>query len=91
MENTQINSYDAAFKHKAIDLAWHYWIYVETLEAAAGRIDSMPKKQERLSEDIKADGLNLKIFLRTGWTHKGQVLDVYPLWKSGCGFGAREN
>ena len=80
MENTQRNAYDAAFKLKAIDLAVEKG--KRAAARKLGINESMvrdvgdggvknwlnAKRRQKLSEVIKADGPNLKMFLKTGWT-----------------------
>ena len=40
------------------------------------------ERRQKLSEVIKADGLNLKTFLKTGWTHREQTAEVIPPCRS---------
>ena len=71
MENTRRNAYDAAFKLNAIDL-----VVREETRAAAHKLErrwrrqceelTQSKRRQNLSEVIKADGPNLKTFLKTG-------------------------
>ena len=93
MENARRNAYDLAFKLKAIDQAvkkGNKLLHVplasmnQWWDVGDGSVKNWlnAKRRKKLSEVIKADGLNLKTFLKTGWTHREPTAEVFPPCRS---------
>lgn len=97
MKSTPRSSYDASFKLKAIDLAIQEGnctaarklgvneLTVRRWRRQREELMHYKKKRQKLSEDIKPGGLNLKMSWGTGWIYREQAAEVCPLcrfdWK----------